>query len=57
MAIKFCGTFTVMVTAFDNNGRIDLDAQARFTEWQVGFNRRVSLNVIFGKESYSRVRN
>ena len=36
MAIKFCGTFTVMVTAFDNNGRIDLDAQARFTEWQVG---------------------
>ena len=36
MAIKFRGTFTVMVTAFDNNGRIDLDAQARFTEWQVG---------------------
>ena len=36
MAIKFCGTFTVMVTAFDNNSRIDLDAQARFTEWQVG---------------------
>ena len=36
MAIKFRGTFTVMVTAFDNNGLIDLDAQARFTEWQVG---------------------
>ena len=35
MAIKFRGTFTVMVTAFDNNGLIDLDAQARFTEWQV----------------------
>ena len=35
MAKKFRGTFTVMVTAFDNDGLIDLDAQARFTEWQV----------------------
>tara|TARA_B100000902_G_scaffold64929_1_gene71471 strand:+ start:1076 stop:1969 length:894 start_codon:yes stop_codon:yes gene_type:complete len=35
MAMKFRGTFTVMITAFDNDGLIDLDAQARFTEWQV----------------------
>ena len=35
MAKKFRGTFTVMVTAFDNDGLIDLDAQARFTQWQV----------------------
>ena len=35
MVKKFHGTFTVMVTAFDNDGLIDLDAQARFTEWQV----------------------
>ena len=27
MAKKFRGTFTVMVTAFDNDGLIDLDAQ------------------------------
>ena len=29
------GTYTVMVTAFDAEGRVDLDAQARFTDWQV----------------------
>lgn len=29
------GTYTVMVTAFDNDGKLDLDAQARFTDWQV----------------------
>ena len=29
MVKKFHGTFTVMVTAFDNDGLIDLDAQAR----------------------------
>ena len=35
MVVKIQGTFTVMVTAFDDNGRVDLDAQARFTDWQV----------------------
>ncbi|MEM1289262.1 MAG: dihydrodipicolinate synthase family protein [Pseudomonadota bacterium] len=29
------GTFTVMVTAFDGKGRLDLGAQARFTDWQI----------------------
>ena len=31
----FRGTYTVMVTAFDADGALDLDAQARFTDWQV----------------------
>lgn len=35
MTQPFRGTYTVMVTAFDNDGRLDLDAQARFTDWQV----------------------
>ena len=35
MTDRFRGTFTVMVTAFDAEGRLDLDAQARFTDWQV----------------------
>lgn len=35
MTDRFRGTFTVMVTAFDAKGRLDLDAQARFTDWQV----------------------
>ncbi|MFK8081707.1 MAG: dihydrodipicolinate synthase family protein [Granulosicoccus sp.] len=35
MTHAFRGTYTVMVTAFDSNGRLDLDAQARFTDWQV----------------------
>jgi 4-hydroxy-tetrahydrodipicolinate synthase len=35
MTIPFRGTYTVMVTAFDSDGRLDLDAQARFTDWQV----------------------
>ena len=35
MTSKICGTFTVMVTAFDADGRIDLDAQSRFVNWQV----------------------
>ena len=29
------GSFTVMVTAFDEQGRLNLDEQARFTDWQV----------------------
>ena len=29
------GTYTVMVTAFDNKGELNLNAQAQFTEWQV----------------------
>ncbi|PWR04614.1 dihydrodipicolinate synthase family protein [Meridianimarinicoccus roseus] len=35
MTDRFRGTFTVMITAFDADGRLDLDAQARFTDWQV----------------------
>lgn len=35
MTKKFRGTYTVMVTAFDAEGQVDLDAQARFTDWQV----------------------
>lgn len=32
---RFRGTYTVMVTAFDADGALDLDTQARFTDWQV----------------------
>ena len=32
---RFRGTYTVMVTAFDVDGAIDLDAQAQFTDWQI----------------------
>jgi 4-hydroxy-tetrahydrodipicolinate synthase len=32
---EFRGTYTVMVTAFDADGSLDLDAMARFTDWQV----------------------
>ena len=35
MGMKIRGTFTVMVTAFNKVGQLDLDAQARFTDWQV----------------------
>ena len=35
MTDQFRGTYTVMVTAFDTEGRVDLEAQARFTDWQV----------------------
>ncbi len=35
MTHSFRGTFTVMVTAFDAEGRLDLDAQAQFTDWQI----------------------
>ena len=35
MSDRFRGTFTVMVTAFDAEGALDLDTQARFTDWQV----------------------
>ena len=35
MTDRFRGTYTVMVTAFDDGGRLDLEAQARFTDWQV----------------------
>ena len=35
MDMKIRGTFTVMVTAFNKVGQLDLDAQARFTDWQV----------------------
>ncbi len=31
----FRGTYTVMITAFDASGDLDLEAQARFTDWQV----------------------
>ena len=32
---RFRGTYTVMVTAFDVDGAIDLDVQAQFTDWQI----------------------
>ncbi len=32
---SFRGTYTVMVTAFDAGGALDLDTQARFTDWQI----------------------
>jgi len=35
MTTPFRGTFTVMITAFDDTGALDLDAQARYTDWQV----------------------
>ncbi|MEM0934581.1 MAG: dihydrodipicolinate synthase family protein [Pseudomonadota bacterium] len=35
MSDRFRGTYTVMVTAFDAQGRLDLKAQAGFTDWQV----------------------
>ncbi len=33
--MNFRGSYTVMVTAFDDNGALNLDEQARFTEWQI----------------------
>lgn len=35
MTKPFRGTYTVMITAFDGVGLIDLDAQAQFTDWQI----------------------
>lgn len=35
MTYPLRGTYTVMVTAFDGDGALDLDAMARFTDWQV----------------------
>ena len=35
MIETFRGTYTVMVTAFNKDGQLDLNAQAQFTEWQV----------------------
>ena len=35
MTQAFRGTYTVMVTAFDAEGGIDLDVQAKFTDWQI----------------------
>lgn len=35
MKPAFRGTYSVMVTAFDQQGDVDLDAQARFTDWQI----------------------
>ncbi len=35
MTHNFRGTYTVMVTAFDAEGGLDLDSQARFTDWQI----------------------
>lgn len=35
MTKRFRGTYTVMVTAFDDDGALDLDVQARFTDWQI----------------------
>lgn len=32
---SFRGTFTVMITPFDSDGRPDLDALAAFTDWQI----------------------
>ena len=32
---QFRGTFSVMVTAFDAKGRVDLERMAAYTEWQV----------------------
>lgn len=32
---RFRGTYTVMVTAFDGAGAVDLGAQARLTDWQI----------------------
>lgn len=32
----FRGTYTVTITAFDEAGNLDLDAQSRFTDWQIG---------------------
>ena len=36
MADKHKGCFTVMVTAFDQDGALNLEAQARLTDWQIG---------------------
>ena len=33
--MNFKGSYNVMVTAFDKDGALNLDEQARFTEWQV----------------------
>lgn len=35
MGQKFRGTYSVMVTAFDAEGRVDLARMAAYTEWQV----------------------
>lgn len=35
MSTPFRGTYTVMITPFDEAGRVDLAALARFTEWQI----------------------
>lgn len=35
MSARFRGTYTVMVTAFDGDGALDLDVQAAFTDWQI----------------------
>ena len=35
MGKKIRGTFTVMVTAFDADNGLDLEAQSNFTDWQV----------------------
>lgn len=35
MTTDLRGTYSVMVTAFDDSGDIDLEAQARYTDWQI----------------------
>lgn len=35
MSTSFRGTYTVMITPFDDAGQIDLAAMAAFTEWQI----------------------
>lgn len=35
MSTSFRGTYTVMITPFDDAGQIDLAAMATFTEWQI----------------------
>lgn len=35
MSTSFRGTYTVMITPFDQDGQVDLDAMAHFTNWQI----------------------
>jgi len=35
MTAPFRGAYTVMITAFDADGAVDLAVQARFTDWQI----------------------
>jgi len=35
MAKRFRGTYTVMITPYDEDGRVDAAALRDFTEWQI----------------------